>query len=57
MLVFSDEFDGTGEPSSEWWKRTERQGATWNRWCSDSPLVAYLADGALHCLAIPNPDT
>ena len=57
VLVFSDEFDGTGEPSSEWWKRTERQGATWNRWCSDSPLVVYCADGALHCLAIPNPDT
>lgn len=56
VLVFSDEFDGEGEPSDTWWKRTVRQGATWNRWCSDSPLVVYLEDGALHCRAIPNPD-
>lgn len=56
ILVFSDEFNGTGEPSADWWKRTERQTATWNRWCSDSPLVVYCRDGALHCLAIPNPD-
>ena len=56
LLSFSEEFDGTGEPTSHWWKRTERQGATWNRWCSNSPLVVYQQDGALHCRAIPNPD-
>ena len=56
VLSFSEEFDGTGEPTSQWWKRTERQGATWNRWCSNSPLVVYQQDGALHCRAIPNPD-
>ena len=56
LLSFSEEFDGTGEPTSQWWKRTERQGATWNRWCSNSPLVVYQQDGALHCRAIPNPD-
>ena len=57
LLTFSDEFDGTGEPTSEFWSRTARQGATWNRWCSDSPLVVYLECGVLHCRAIPNPDT
>lgn len=57
LLTFSDEFDGTGEPTSEFWSRTARQGATWNRWCSDSPLVVYLEGGVLHCRAIPNPDT
>lgn len=56
LLSFSEEFDGTGEPTPQWWKRTERQGATWNRWCSNSPLVVYQQDGALHCRAIPNPD-
>jgi beta-glucanase (GH16 family) len=56
LLSFCEEFDGTGEPTSQWWKRTERQGATWNRWCSNSPLVVYQQDGALHCRAIPNPD-
>lgn len=57
VLVFSEDFDGTGEPTSEKWSRTERQNATWNRWCSDSPLVVFCEDGALHCRAIPNPDT
>ena len=56
VLSFSEEFEGTGEPTSQWWKHTERQGATWNRWCSNSPLVVYQEDGALHCRAIPNPD-
>ncbi len=56
ILTFDEEFEGEGEPTSEWWKRTERQGATWNRWCSNSPLVVYQQDGALHCRAIPNPD-
>lgn len=57
LLTFSDEFDGTGEPTSDYWSRTVRQGATWNRWCSDSPLVVYREGGVLHCRAIPNPDT
>ncbi|MCQ2095663.1 MAG: beta-N-acetylglucosaminidase domain-containing protein [Bacteroidaceae bacterium] len=56
VLVFSDEFDGAGEPAADKWSRTVRQGATWNRWCSDSRQVVYENDGALHCLAIPNPD-
>lgn len=58
LLVFSEEFDGTGEPTSAKWRRTERQSATWSRWCSTtSPLVVYEEGGALHCRAIPNPDT
>ena len=56
VLSFADEFEGEGEPTSEFWKRTERQSSTWNRWCSNSPLVVYQEDGALHCRAIPNPD-
>lgn len=56
VLVFSDEFEGTGEPTSKKWSRTVRQNATWNRWCSDSKSVVYEKDGSLHCLAIPNPD-
>ncbi len=57
LLTFADEFDGAGEPTSEYWTRTARQSSTWNRWCSDSPLVVYQEDGVLHCRAIPNPDT
>lgn len=56
VLVFSDEFDSSGEPTSKKWSRTVRQNATWNRWCSNSKLVVYEKDGALHCLALPNPD-
>jgi len=55
-LIFSDEFNGEGEPSADKWKRTDRYSATWNRWCSNSPLVVYEKNGSLHCLAIPNPD-
>lgn len=57
ILVFSEDFDGEGEPTSDKWVRTGRQNATWNRWCSNSPLVVFCEDGALHCRAIPNPDT
>ena len=56
VLSFAEEFNGEGEPTSEYWSRTARQGATWNRWCSNSPLVVYEEGGALHCRAIPNPD-
>lgn len=56
VLVFSDEFDGEGEPTAEKWQRTPRRNSTWNRWCSNSELVVYEKDGSLHCLAIPNPD-
>ena len=57
VLSFDEEFNGEGEPTSEKWRRTERQGATWNRWCSNSPLVVFEEGGALHCRAIPNPDS
>lgn len=58
-LVFSDEFnseDGT-QPNSKWWSRCKREGATWNRWLSDSEEVIYIEDGNLVARAIPNPDT
>lgn len=58
-LVFSDEFDapdGT-QPDATWWSRCVRQGATWNRWLSDSEQVVYIEDGKLVTRAIPNPDT
>ena len=58
-VVFADEFnapDGT-QPSSDWWVRCQRQGATWNRWLSDSEEVVYIEDGKLVTRAIPNPDT
>ncbi len=57
QLIFSDEFNTEGQPDDTYWMRTPRRNATWNRWCSDSELVVYQEDGALHCLAIPNPDT
>lgn len=58
-LVWSDEFDGENgsQPSGDQWVRCQRQGATWNRWLSDSPEVIYLEDGDLVARAIPNPDT
>ncbi len=59
QLVFSDEFDSAdgSQPASEWWVRCERQGATWNRWLSDSEEVVYVENGKLVARAIPNPDT
>ena len=55
ILVFSDEFDGQGQPDATFWTPTPRAGSTWNRWCSDDSRVAYQQDGALHLLAIPTP--
>lgn len=58
-LVFSDEFNGAdgSQPDSKWWSRCTREGATWNRWLSDSEEVIYMEDGNLVARAIPNPDT
>ena len=57
-LVFSDEFnaDDYTQPLNEKWMRCQRQGATWNRWLSDSKEVIYLQGGDLVARAIPNPD-
>ena len=57
-LVFSDEFNAEdmSQPVGDKWKRCQRQGATWNRWLSDSEEVIYLQDGDLVARAIPNPD-
>ena len=57
-LVFSDEFNAEdlSQPVAEKWMRCQRQGATWNRWLSDSEEVIYLQDGDLVARAIPNPD-
>lgn len=53
--VFAEDFDGEGEPTSEFWSRTARQtSATWARFCSDDSRVVYQKDGYLHCLTIPN---
>ena len=58
QLVFSDEFNAEdmSQPVSEKWMRCQRQGATWNRWLSDSKEVIYLQGGDLVARAIPNPD-
>ena len=57
-LVFSDEFNAAdySQPVADKWMRCQRQGATWNRWLSDSEEVIYLEDGDLVARAIPNPD-
>ncbi|MDO4951411.1 MAG: glycoside hydrolase family 16 protein, partial [Bacteroidales bacterium] len=55
-LVFSDEFNGEGEPNADYWVRTPRASSTWNRWCSNDSRVVYEQGGTLHCLAIPTPD-
>ena len=57
-LVFSDEFNAEdkSQPETDKWMRCQRQGATWNRWLSDSEEVIYLEDGDLVARAIPNPD-
>ena len=58
QLVFSDEFNAEdmSQPVAEKWMRCQRQGATWNRWLSDSKEVIYLQGGDLVARAIPNPD-
>ena len=57
-MVFADEFDQAdgSRPDPLKWRVSNREGATWNRWISASPDVAYIQDGALVCRAIPNPD-
>ena len=57
-LVFSDEFNAAdySQPVDDKWMRCQRQGATWNRWLSNSEEVIYLEDGDLVARAIPNPD-
>jgi len=58
-LVFADEFeqaDGS-RPDPAKWTSSNRYSATWNRWISDSPEVAYIRDSCLVCRAIPNPNT
>ena len=57
-LVFSDEFDlpDGSAPDSTKWGPCPREGATWSRWISASPEVAFIQDGALVCRAIPNPN-
>ena len=57
-LVFSDEFNAEdySQPVDNKWMRCQRQGATWNRWLSDSEEVVYLQGGDLVTRAIPNPD-
>ena len=58
QLVFNDEFNAESgsQPTADKWIRCQRQGATWNRWLSDSEEVIYLEDGDLVARAIPNPD-
>ena len=58
QLVFSDEFntDTRTQPTNDKWMRCQRQGATWNRWLSNSEEVIYIEDGDLVARAIPNPD-
>lgn len=58
LLVFSDEFntEQREQPDTDKWVRCQRQGATWNRWLSNSEEVIYLEDGQLVARAIPNPD-
>lgn len=57
-LVFADEFDQEdgSRPDPAKWRVSNREGATWSRWISASPDVAFIDDGTLVCRAIPNPD-
>lgn len=57
LPVFVEEFTGEdySQPNAEIWKRTERQNATWNRWCSDAEEVVYIKNNALVCHALPTP--
>lgn len=59
QLIFADEFDQPdgSRPDANTWHVSQRRGAAWNRWISDSPDVAFIQDGHLVCRAIPNPDT
>ncbi len=54
-LAFSDEFDGDEVDDSKWYTRV-RGTSVWNRFIADDPRVAYLEDGNLVLLTIPNDD-
>ncbi len=60
-LVFNDEFNAESgsQPDSAKWVRCPRYSSTWNRWLSineeEHAATAYLEDGNLVALAIPNP--
>lgn len=51
VLVFSDEFDFFDTTK---WGYCQRNPATWARWISPSPDVAFVKNGSLVCLAIKN---
>ncbi len=55
-LAFADEFESEEIDDSKWTVR-ERANATWNRFISSDPRVAFLQDGSLVCRAIVNDDT
>lgn len=57
-LVFHDEFNGENGSRADQskWKCSQRMGATWNRFVSDSIDVAQQQDGKLVLKAIPNKD-
>lgn len=55
-LVFSDEFNqpNGSRPNPAKWSCHRRGTATWSRWISNVPEVAYIKNGRLICRAIPN---
>lgn len=53
ILAFGDEFNAT-DIDTEKWSVSPRYGATWNRFISSHPAVAFHQDGSLVCRGIKN---
>ncbi|PTN06292.1 glycoside hydrolase family 16 protein [Mangrovibacterium marinum] len=56
-LVWSDEFQGDGQPDENWWSFSGRKSADWACYCSDDLQNAELINGMLHLRGTPNTNT
>ena len=56
LPIFADEFNGDTSTPDKVWSVSARHSATWNRWVSNDPRVAFVENGNLVLRAIPNTD-
>lgn len=56
-LIWSDEFNADGEPSSKYWSFPGRKPSFWARYATDDKELAYVKDGCLNLVARLTPGT
>lgn len=50
LMIWSDEFEQTGQPDDTKWSFSGRKSPDWACYCTDSPANAFVADGYLHLM-------